>query len=1016
MQERFDSLRKSLGVRQVLLQRWNDANEALKVALDGFGIVLGEHSSEISAAKKRSLYRLANELVRRELPPAELFFHKQFDKLADTLVDRRSLLERRGQAREALNARYFNAALVDRIDIVAQEASWSKASASLWPLSVWRKQRVKKKLKSFMSAEGLADPEVDLPLFREYRDLCDKLTENMALLGLPRHLQTEVEKDVFSLDKRVESARHLREVFHAVGLSPDNVPDTARASLEPLTLAARRLYPPGREVERLRGELRDNLTALGLSPELQVFVEQDATALDAVIQSAERLRDATAALGLPNEQVFKTLQSVLAAPIDVRQQVAARFCQCARAFQTAWQDYTKSAAAMPVAKDSFSIVGDAAAQAERVLTGRTLLKQWTAWVAARHQAEMLGLGAFVEAIFSGQLATKDAASRFELAYARWWLPHVVDQSEPLRAFQRFRHEAAIEDFCRLDELARNEAGARSRQGVFHGLPVSDQVPRRSELGLLRHQMGLKRPSKSIREIIAGMPDSFGKLAPCLLMSPLSIAQYLPAEQTQFDVVVFDEASQIVTWDAIGAIARGKQTIIVGDPKQLPPTNFFGRADGEEDNDEIDDFEKDLESILDEAQASGLPTLQLNWHYRSRHESLIAFSNWNYYGNQLVTFPAAETNDRGVSLTHVDGGIYDRGKSRTNRREAEAIVADAVARMSYCLTRPESERLTYGVVTFNSQQQSLIQDLFDQALRNAPELEWFFSDDRIEPTAVKNLENVQGDERDVMFFSITFGFDAAGKFPVDFGAINRNGGERRLNVAVTRARQSLVVYTSFLPDQLRAERSAARGVRDLKAFLEYAQKGPIAIAARTDGSAGTCESPFEEAVAQALVDLGWQVEPQIGVSGFRVDLGIVHPDRPGAYLAGVECDGATYHRSVTARDRDKTRQQVLEKLGWRILRVWSPDWWYDPKQAIEHLHVALNKELEKTRQATPQEGLTTDPEVATTQIGVEQIEAPNDERFGDDPANPKAGDRLCDDVRKVDGQAKDASRGSSLDGI
>jgi very-short-patch-repair endonuclease len=297
-------------------------------------------------------------------------------------------------------------------------------------------------------------------------------------------------------------------------------------------------------------------------------------------------------------------------------------------------------------------------------------------------------------------------------------------------------------------------------------------------------------------------------------------------------------------------------------------------------------------------------------------------------------------------------VYDRGKSRTNRREAEAIVADLVRRMQRCLGKPEGQRLTYGVVTFNSQQQALIQDLLDDAQRRHPELEWYFADERFEPTAVKNLENVQGDERDVMLFSITFGFDAAGKFPVDFGAINRDGGERRLNVAVTRARQELVVYASFRPEQLHAERSAARGVHDLKAFLEYADKGPEAIIARVEGSLGDHESPLEEAVAAALEQRGWRVVPQVGVSGFRIDLGVVHPDKPGAYLAGVECDGATYHRAAVARDRDKTRQQVLENLGWSIIRVWSTDWWYDPDAALERLDGLLQQLLQRSREAVP----------------------------------------------------------------
>jgi very-short-patch-repair endonuclease len=413
-------------------------------------------------------------------------------------------------------------------------------------------------------------------------------------------------------------------------------------------------------------------------------------------------------------------------------------------------------------------------------------------------------------------------------------------------------------------------------------------------------------------------------------------------------VIFDEASQITTWDAIGAIARGNQTIIVGDPKQLPPTNFFGRSEDDGGSEDLEDHEKDLESILDEATASGLPTLMLNWHYRSRHESLIAFSNYHYYGNRLVTFPAADPSVGGVKFQHLPESQYDRGKSRTNRKEADAIVRDAVERMKQCLLLPEEERMTFGVITFNSQQQSLIQDLFDQAQRDNPELDWFFSDDRIEPTVVKNLENVQGDERDVMFFSITFGPNAMGKVPLTFGALNRDGGERRLNVAVTRARQELVVYSSFRGDQLAIAGTKSRGVKDLKHFLDYAEKGPIAIQSASDGSVGGFDSPFEEAVSDSLAARGWQLISQVGVSGFRVDLGIVHPDRPGAYLAGVECDGATYHRSAAARDRDKTRQAVLEGLSWNIVRIWSPDWWYDSRGVSQRVHLELTELLEKDR--------------------------------------------------------------------
>ena len=258
-----------------------------------------------------------------------------------------------------------------------------------------------------------------------------------------------------------------------------------------------------------------------------------------------------------------------------------------------------------------------------------------------------------------------------------------------------------------------------------------------------------------------------------------------------------------------------------------------------------------------------------------------------------------------------------------------------------------------MITFNIQQQTLIQDLFDQTLQKNPELEWFFSDDRIEPTAVKNLENVQGDERDVMYFSITFGPTASNpRVGLNFGALNRDSGHRRLNVAATRARQQMLVYASFGADQLDAARSKSKGLHDLKKFLAFAEAGGnVPLDGQTRDSVGGFDSPFEEAVSEALEARGWIVVPQIGVSGFRIDLGVQHPDKPGAYLAGVECDGATYHRSASARDRDKTRQLVLEGLGWEILRVWSPDWWHDPDGGAAKLDESLNALLQQDRNPT-----------------------------------------------------------------
>ena len=433
-----------------------------------------------------------------------------------------------------------------------------------------------------------------------------------------------------------------------------------------------------------------------------------------------------------------------------------------------------------------------------------------------------------------------------------------------------------------------------------------------------------------------------------MMSPLSVAQYLPPDHAPFDVVVFDEASQITVWDAIGAIARGRQVIVAGDPKQMPPTNFFARADDDPDGDL--EVEGDLESILDEMLAASVPELNLNLHYRSRRESLIAFSNARYYDNSLVTFPAPSVADEGLTLARPSEGFYARGGARHNEAEAKAVVQEVVDRLTHAedVVRQQS----ISVVTFNAEQQTLIEDLLDRERRRAPEIEWAFSaDETPEPVFVKNLETVQGDERDVILFSVTFGPDRAGHVSLNFGPLNREGGERRLNVALTRAKSEMKVFSLLRPDQIDLGRTNSRAVADIKDFLDYAERGASVLGIAAARSVGDADSPFEVAVTEALRRKGWRVEPQIGVSAFRIDLGVVHPDAPGRYLAGVECDGAAYHSSAVARERDKVRQQVLEGLGWTLFRIWSTDWWTNKSAALERVDGELRDCLERDRLAT-----------------------------------------------------------------
>ncbi len=581
-----------------------------------------------------------------------------------------------------------------------------------------------------------------------------------------------------------------------------------------------------------------------------------------------------------------------------------------------------------------------------IVTERAHLVDWAQWVEKSNRAKQRGLGPLLEALESG-LIEGSAEEAFEQSYAAWWLPLAMDASDELRRFIHWKHRNVVENFRKLDGIAAELAPAEVMRRIDHGLPAKDVVTRRSEPGILRHQLGLKRPSMPIRQLLTNLPKTFGKLAPCVLMSPLSVAQYLPADHTTFDLVIFDEASQITTWDAIGAIARARQTIVVGDPMQLPPTYFFGRAD-DEDEDFLE-FERDLPSILEEVLTAGVRQRRLEWHYRSRDEALIAFSNHFYYNDRLVTFPAPSTGSKAVKFHKVDG-VYARGQARVNEKEAKAISEVVRQRLTDWLAVPESDRHSLGVITFNIQQQSLVQDFLDQICRKDPRLEWFFSDEREEPVIVKNLENIQGDERDVILFSITFGPDRAGKLTMNFGPINDTGGERRLNVAITRARRELHVFSSIQAEQVDLGRTRADGVKHLKSFLDYAERGAIALFSRDEGSLGPAESPFEEAVAEAFRAKGWEIRTQIGVSGFRVDLGVIHPDAAGNYLAGIECDGARYHSSATARDRDKLRQAVLEELGWTILRVWSTDWFRNPDATAKRIHDQLERLLEEDRKS------------------------------------------------------------------
>lgn len=433
-----------------------------------------------------------------------------------------------------------------------------------------------------------------------------------------------------------------------------------------------------------------------------------------------------------------------------------------------------------------------------------------------------------------------------------------------------------------------------------------------------------------------------RIKPVMLMSPISVAQFLPPGSVEFDLLVIDEASQVRPEDALGAIARARQIVVVGDQKQLPPTSFFDRLI--DDADPVDDDDTgatvaDMESILSLCEARGLRQRMLEWHYRSRDPSLIRVSNAEFYEDRLVLPPSPLQLDPDYGLRfHRVPGVYARGgsglgRAGTNRIEAEAVAAAVAA---HARDWPE---LSLGVVAFSKAQADMLTDVLELARRRDPVLDGFLREGRAEDVFVKNIENVQGDERDVILISVGYGpQEPNGRLTsMMFGPVNGEGGERRLNVLFSRARVRCEVFASFDPGDIDLSRTTRDGPRVLKRFLDFAKTGVIEQHAPTGLDH---DSPFEADVAAVIRSLGFEADPQVGSAGFRIDLGVRHPDRPGQYLMAVECDGAAYHGALWARERDRLRQDILENLGWRFHRIWSTDWFHDRKRETDRLRAAL----------------------------------------------------------------------------
>jgi hypothetical protein len=490
-------------------------------------------------------------------------------------------------------------------------------------------------------------------------------------------------------------------------------------------------------------------------------------------------------------------------------------------------------------------------------------------------------------------------------------------------------DESAQNFSKLLEEFTQLTREKIRYDLVSRLPSAEtEGPLALELMTFNRKIKGNLRAFNLRSLFTEIPELLKVVAPCMLMSPFTVSQYLPPDPELFDIVIFDEASQLPTCEAVPSLARAKSAIIVGDPKQMPPTSFFRNVGGDEDSVETED----LESVLDDCLALGIPEKHLNWHYRSRHESLIAFSNIMYYSSRLCTFPSPDALDSKVSLKYVDGGIYERGGTKCNRQEADALVSDVISRLKDERRRNSS----IGVVTFSTPQQVYIEKLLNKAIvENGLEDVAY---EREEPLFVKNLENVQGDERDVILFSVCYGPDRFGKISLNFGPLNQLGGWRRLNVAVSRAREEMVIYSSMRYSMIDLSRTTSRGVAGLKAFLEFAEKGRTNIATPSD-EVIINKNGIGKYVAEELSAYGYECRCDVGVSDFKIDVGVIDPKNKHNFILAILCDGNT---NFSVKDRSVMQVQTLKRNNWNVIRLYSINFFNNPKREIKKIKEYLDK--------------------------------------------------------------------------
>ena len=554
------------------------------------------------------------------------------------------------------------------------------------------------------------------------------------------------------------------------------------------------------------------------------------------------------------------------------------------------------------------------------------LKDWKQWCLIKEDLRLKNMGEIATIMEREEISLPELKSRYFATYFYEVATRLIANNPTADMFNGMLFDEKV---SRYKELARSFQDLSKHElfnRLLHRAKAADTNEELSEQSLVIHKaISNNGRGITIRRLFEQCPDVLAHFCPCLLMSPMSVAQFLEVKQDMFDLVIFDEASQIPTNEAVGAIARGKTIIIVGDTKQMPPTTFFTSNKTTEEEFDVDD----LESILEDCQALKMQSLLLSWHYRSKHESLISFSNNEYYENKLHTFPAIDDRERRVHYVPVKG-TYKKGGSRSNKNEAIAIVNEIERRLS----DEQLRKYSIGVISFNVQQQYLIEDLLETRMEQNRQLK-AWAEESGEPIFIKNLENVQGDERDVILFSVGYGPDSNGKISMNFGPLNLAGGERRLNVAVTRSRYEMMVFSSLHASDIDLRRSNAKGVQGLHRFLDYAEHGTLIENAhfRNDQS---MEKVITLQIAQKLQEKGLQVDTFVGKSRFKVNIAIHDPQNEGKYSMGILLDDKIYHAIPTMSDREIVQPSVLHSLDWSIKRIWTLDWFERPEHVLDNI--------------------------------------------------------------------------------